>query len=301
VVGLTVIFTWLVVVVGRVEAGPSFQVSNLVTDDPVGHPAPLVDPQLVNAWGISYPATGPFWVSDNAASVATLYSVSPTTEVATKVGFVNIPGEGSVTGQVFNGGNGFNGNQFLFASEDGTISGWRGSIGLGGTAEILVTGSDANVDKGLAVVTIGGNNYVLATNFRAGTVDVFKGNPAAPNLSGTFTDPNIPSGYAPFGIQVLNNTVYVTYALQDSDKEDDVAGAGHGFVDAFDVKGNFLGRIASQGSLNSPWGLAIAPTSFGSLAGDLLVGNFGDGRINAFALGSNTFLANFRTRMAIRL
>jgi len=192
-------------------------------------------------------------------------------------------GSGTPTGQVFNTANGsgaFNGNLFLFVSEDGTISGWRGTLGT--TAEVLQTADNANVYKGTTLDTTNGHSYLLAANFRAGTIDVLKGDLGAPNLTGKFLDPNLPAGYAPFNVQALGNRIYVTYALQDSAKHDDDPGAGRGFVDAFDMQGNLLGRVGSMGTLNSPWGLAIAPASFTGLAGDLLVGNFGDGTINVF-------------------
>jgi uncharacterized protein (TIGR03118 family) len=192
-------------------------------------------------------------------------------------------GSGTPTGQVFNAVNAtgaFDGNAFLFVSEDGTISGWRMSLGT--TAEVLQTANTANVYKGTTLDTTGGHSYLLSANFRAGTIDVLKGDLGAPDLTGKFQDPNLPAGYAPFNVQTFGSTVYVTNALQDSAKHDDDPGAGHGFVNAFNLQGNLLGRIGSMGTLNSPWGLAIAPSSFGSLAGDLLVGNFGDGKINVF-------------------
>jgi uncharacterized protein (TIGR03118 family) len=247
------------------------------------------DGQLLNPWGISSSSTGPFWISDNGAHVSTLYSVDPQTDVATKLSFptptgVMIPGAGSVTGQVFNADTGFNNDRFLFVSEDGTISGWRNS--LGGIAEVLQTGSVPNVYKGVTLETMGGHSYLLAANFGNGSIDVVKGDTSAPALTGSFTDPGLPGGYAPFNIAKLGNTLYVTYALKDGN--DDAPGAGHGFVTAFDLNGNFLGRIGSMGTLNSPWGLAIAPSRFGFLSGDLLVGNFGDGRINIFSADPKT-------------
>lgn len=270
-------------------ADDQFHVTNLVTDDQSVNQAQITDPSLKNAWGIARSGTGPFWVSANKSGVANIYGVAPGTDVTTKQGLVvTIPGDGSVTGQVFNGAGGFNGDIFLFASEDGTISGWRGALGT--NAENLAVANAANVYKGAAIAGINGNSYLYAANFRAGTIDVLKGSPAAPNLASNFLDPALPAGYAPFNIQNLNDKLYVTYALQDATKTDDVAGLGNGFVDVFDVQGNFLGRVATQGALNSPWGLALAPASFGQLAGDLLVGNFGDGRINAFDLATNSFV-----------
>jgi uncharacterized protein (TIGR03118 family) len=275
-------------------AAPLFDQTNLVTNDQTANPAQITDPNLVNAWGISFSPAGPFSVSDNGSGHATLYNVNPNTNATSIVGLVvTIPpaGTGTPTGQVFNTNNAagaFNGDVFLFVSEDGTISGWRGALGT--NAETLQLGSAANVYKGTTEATIGGHSYLYAANFRTGSIDVLKGDPGAPDLSGHFTDPNLPSGYAPFNIQLLGGKLYVTYALQDAAKHDDVAGLGHGFVSVFDTQGNFLGRVASAGTLDSPWGLAIAPSSFGLLAGDLLVGNFGDGRINAFDLLSNAFV-----------
>jgi uncharacterized protein (TIGR03118 family) len=278
-------------------AEPLFDQTNLVTNRQAANPAQITDPNLVNAWGISMSSGSPFWVSDNGTGVATLYNVNPNTNATTINSLVvTIPpvGTGTPTGQVFNTNfaGAFNGNLFLFVSEDGTISGWRGSLGT--TAEVLQTASSQNVYKGTTEATISGHSYLYAANFRAGTIDVLKGDSAAPTLPGTFTDPNIPSGYAPFNIQNLGGKLYVTYAAQDGAKHDDVPGAGHGFVSVFDTQGNFLGRVGTAGTLDSPWGLAIAPVSFAQFAGDLLVGNFGDGRINAFDLSTDTFVGQLR-------
>jgi uncharacterized protein (TIGR03118 family) len=206
-------------------------------------------------------------------------------------GGVAIPpaGAGNPTGQVSNSASAtgaFNGDALLFVSEDGTISGWRPALGT--STEVLQTADTANVYKGATLDTTGGHSYLLSANFRAGTIDVLKGDTGAPALTGNFTDPNLPAGYAPFNVQIVGNRIYVATALQDAAKHDDAPGAGHGFVTAFDLQGNFLGRIGTAGALNSPWGLAIAPTSFGSFAGGLLVGNFGDGMINVFNPDSAT-------------
>lgn len=264
-----------------IRADSVFVQTNLVTDDQSVNHAVLTDLNLKNAWGISSSPTSPFWVSNNGTGTSTLYGVNPLTNFPTKQALtVSIPGDGSVTGQVFNGGTGFNADRFLFVSEDGTISGWRGALGT--VAEILQSPDPTTVYKGAATATIGLNSYLYSANFSAGKIDVLKGSSGAPDLTGSFLDPNLPAGYAPFNIQNLGGKLYVTYALQDGAKHDDVAGAGHGIVDAFDLQGNLLTRIATQGVLNSPWGLAIAPIGFGEYGGDLLVGNFGDGRINAF-------------------
>ena len=272
------------------EAG-AFIATNLVTDDQAAHSAVLTDPNLVNAWGISRTGTSPFWVSDNGTGVATLYRVNPITGVPSIAPLiVSIPGLGNLTGQVAAGVAGsFNGDAFLFVSEDGTVSGWRGALGT--LAETLVIGSPDNVYKGSAFQNILGNGYLYAANFHTGKIDVYKGNGAAPNLAGNFVDPGIPAGYAPFNVQDIGDKIYVTYALQNAAGDEDVAGPGHGFVSVFDNQGNFISRVGSQGTLDSPWGLALAPSSFGAYAGDLLVGNFGDGTINVFDLATNSFLA----------
>jgi uncharacterized protein (TIGR03118 family) len=271
-------------------AAAQFSVRNLVTDDPMVHAGQITDPGLVNAWGLSYAPTSPFWVSSNGTGEAQLYAVNPATQATTKQGLtVSIPGDGTVTGQAFNSNaSAFGGDLFTFVSEDGTISGWRSALGT--TAETLVPGSSANVYKGVAFGTIGGSSYLYAANFRTGAIDVEKGSAAAPSLTGTFADPNLPSGYAPFNVQNLGGTLYVTYAQQDAAKHDEVAGAGLGLVDSYDLQGHLLGRVATAGTLNAPWGLAIAPGSFGAMAGALLVGNFGDGRINAYDPATHAFL-----------
>jgi len=290
----------LAIVAAAVSAAPGtaaaqFAVNNLVTDDPTAHAAQTTDPGLVNAWGLSYSPTSPFWVSSNGTGQAQLYAVNPATQATVKQGLtVSIPGDGTVTGQIFNSnaGSAFGGDLFMFVSEDGTISGWRGALGT--TAETLVAGSSANVYKGVAFGTTGGNSYLYAANFRTGAVDVEKGSAAAPSLSGTFADPLLPSGYAPFNVQNLGGTLYVTYAKQDATKHDEIAGAGLGLVDSYDLQGHLIARVATGGTLNAPWGLAIAPASFGAMAGALLVGDFGDGRINAYDPTTHAFLGQLK-------
>jgi uncharacterized protein (TIGR03118 family) len=226
--------------VANTAKGDVISVTNLVTDDQTVNSAQITDPFLKNAWGISHSTGSPFWVSDNGTGVATLYQVNPTTNATSKVilgsppdpsGGVVIPpaGSGVPTGQVFNTANAtaaFNSDLFLFVSEDGTISGWRGALGT--KAEVLQLADNANVYKGTTLVSTGGHSYLLSANFRAGTIDVLKGDAGAPDLSGKFVDPNLPSGYAPFNIQILGSRIYVTYALQDAAKHDDDPGAGRG-------------------------------------------------------------------------
>jgi uncharacterized protein (TIGR03118 family) len=279
----SVVFT---VAAGVVPATAQLRVdqTNLVSDIP--GLAKLKDPDLVNAWGISSGPTLPFWISDNGTGLATLYSVpgSGPPAVSKFPLTVTIPptagGTTSApTGQVFNtfGGVGFGGAAFLFDSEDGVISGWSG----GTKAVVDKDFGSAAVYKGLAISDPGTNFAVLyATNFRAGTIEAYDSTFASLPLS--FTDPNLPKGYAPFNDKVINGELYVTYAKQDAEKHDDDAGAGHGFVDIFNLDGTLKERLISRGALDSPWGLQIAPASFGSFAGDLLVGNFGNGMINAY-------------------
>ncbi len=236
-------------------------------------------------WGISHSATSPFWISDNGANLSTLYNGS-----GVKQGLVvSIPGP--PTGQVNNigGANDFKvagvKSNFIFATEDGTIA-----ARAAGTVATTMHTTPGAVYKGLAIGNNGSGFFLYAANFHSGHIDVFDNNFNPVSLSGSFTDPALPAGYAPFNVQMLNGKLYVTYALQDAAGHDDVAGPGNGFVNAFDLNGNFLARVASQGTLNSPWGLDIAPAGFGSFANDLLVGNFGDGTINAFDPVSNLFL-----------
>jgi uncharacterized protein (TIGR03118 family) len=171
--------------------------------------------------------------------------------------------------------------RFIFASEDGTLSAFKGApiVTVVPNAQAPAHGA---IYKGLAIDSATAGNFLYATDFHNGNVDIFDSAFHAVTIPGAFTDPNLPAGFAPFGIQNIGGTIYVTYALQDADKEDDVAGPGNGFVDAYDTFGNFIRRVASAGELNSPWGLALAPSGFGRFSGDLLVGNFGDGRIHAF-------------------
>jgi uncharacterized protein (TIGR03118 family) len=259
---------------------------NLVSDLP--KVAQLQDTNLVNAWGVSYNPTGPFWISDNGTGLATLYSV--TNDLfdrphVSKVGLeVSIPGEGNPTGQVFNQDtNSFNGDAFLFVSEDGTISGWRGALGT--NAEVLTMRSNA-VYKGVTLTSLGGETLLLAANFAEGTVDVYDG---TATLIRQLSDTNAPAGYAPFNIQSAGGQIFVTFAKQDDAKHDDVPGFGHGLIDVLDLaSGNFM-RFATGVdaggflfAIDSPWGVALAPDTFGQHAGQLLVGNFGSGTIMAF-------------------
>jgi len=270
-------------------SGNSYVQTNLVSD--LAGVAAATDPHLINPWGISASATSPMWIADNGTGLSTLYTGAG----ATIPLVVTIPppaggtGPSAPTGTVFNTTTlflvGGNPAKFLFSTEDGTIAGWAS----GTTAVLEVDNSSSGaVYKGLALGADADGPLLYATNFHAGTVDVFDVTFAPVSLPGGFFDWFLPKGYAPFGIMTTpDNHVIVTYALQDAAMHDDVAGYGHGYVDEFDADGNFVRRLISGGELDSPWGLAMAPSGFGQFSGALLVGNFGDGRINAYRLHNN--------------
>lgn len=265
----------------------AFVERNLISDQP--GLADQVDTNLVNAWGLAFNPTGPFWVADNHIGVSTLYNSTGGVQ-ALVVTIPAPPGATSPaapTGVIFNGTTNFQvaggPARFIFVTEDGTISGWNS----GTNAELKVDNSSSEaIYKGLAIAS----NLLFAANFHAGTIDVFDSNFAPVMLTNAFVDPNIPTNYAPFNVDVFNDQLYVTYAQQDADKEDDVAGVGNGFVDVYDLSGNLQKRLISAGPLNSPWGMAMAPTGFGEFPGALLVGNFGDGLIHAFDPNTGTLL-----------
>jgi uncharacterized protein (TIGR03118 family) len=243
----------------------------------------------------------PVWVSAADSGVATIYQGalggSPLT-IQPLV--VSIPG-GAPTGQVFNPTSGFvitNGTDsaaalFLFASESGQITGWSPSVPPSTSAQPAVTTPDA-VYKGLALATTANGSFLYAANFHAGTVDVFDSTFTPVHLPGAFVDTKLPRGYAPFNVQEINGSIYVTYAKQDADAHDDVKGHGHGFVDVYTPDGTPVRRLVRRGDLNSPWGMALAPADFGRFSGALLVGNFGDGRIHAFDPHNGHFLGTLQ-------
>src|SRR2546430_6303716 len=288
-----------------------YQRTNLVSD--IAGVARFTDANLVNPWGLSHSPTSPWWVSDNGTGVSTLYQGNGRSVPLV----VTIPppkggtGPSAPTGNVFNSVSSTNPDDFvvrkngksgpsifMFATEDGTISGWnptvdpthailavdRSKVGLGALYKGLATGHNANGD------------FIYATNFRSGTVEMFD---AHFHLVRSFSDPKLfaqcaptPTNqcFAPFGIQNIKGKLYVTFAFQLPGKRDDQAGPGKGFVDVFDTNGNLLQRLIAHGVLNSPWGLALTPANFGPFSNDLLVGNFGNGHINAFDPQTGTFL-----------
>jgi len=260
-----------------------YQQLNLVSDIPGA--AQLLDPNLVNPWGLSSSPTSPLWVSDNGTDKTTLYTGAVGGAPASIVPLVvSIPGGGAPTGQVFNPTGDFGlptGGKalFIFAGEHGDISAWNGAQG---TTAVLMAPSLGGIYKGLALLSTTRGNQLLAANFHDNRIDVFDGSFHRVASHGAFRSVGIPHGYAPFNVAVLDGRVYVSYAKQDAAREDDVAGAGHGFINVFDGHGRFLRHFARRGVLNSPWGLTVAPDGFGDFSGDVLVGNFGDGRIHAF-------------------
>ena len=272
-----------------VSAGGGYTVTNLVSDQ-AGHAA-HVDASLVNAWGLAALPASPWWVSDNGTSVSTLYDAAGD-KIPLTVSVRDAP-----SGLVANAGGDFVVSHdgvsgpalFIFSSESGKIRGWNPTVSTPEAIVAVDRSSDGAIYKGLAIASTPQGARLYATDFHNGRVDVFDGHFNRIASPGAFVDRDIPAGYAPFGIQTLGSSVFVTYAQQDADRHDDVAGPGKGFVDAFDTSGKLLGRVASRGTLNSPWGLAWAPAGFGPFAGDLLVGNFGDGRINAFRPHDGTF------------
>jgi uncharacterized protein (TIGR03118 family) len=245
------------------------------------------DSDLVNAWGMSHGPNTPIWVSDNGADVSTLYTLQPSgIQKAPLV--VKIP-DGAPTGQVFNDTSAFkvpNTNAaalFIFASENGDLDAWNMQAGT--TAVHVGSGPNA-VYKGLALVHSPFGPLLLATDFHNNRVDVYDSSFTRLDVPLLFHDPFLPRGYAPFNVAAVGDQVFVTYAKQDANAHDDVAGRGHGFIDVYTTYGAFEHRLVSRGDLNSPWGMVVAPPTFGRLAGTLLVGNFGNGRINAYDMTS---------------
>jgi uncharacterized protein (TIGR03118 family) len=260
------------------DPGNNYKVTILVSNEE--GEAPLQDPLLVNSWGIAASGSGPWWVSNNGTGTSTVYRGD-----GTKLGLQpTVPG--APTGIVFNGSTSFQMADgvpatFIFASEDGTFSAWNSTINA--DAQVVFSDPGSNY-KGLAIL----GDVLYSTDFASCEVEAFQGNfftgAATPfteiDTAGGFEDASIPAGFCPFGIQAVGESIVVTYAKKEGD--DDVAGQGNGFVRQFDSDGNLVEKIGSRGLLNSPWGVALAPPDFGKFGGCLLVGNFGDGRINAF-------------------
>jgi len=255
----------------------SYTVDALVSDQP--GVALFQDTNLVNAWGLAASATSPWWVADNETSVSTLYNGNTGQPQAL---VVSVGTDSGPTGVVFNGSPGFVVMQggvsgparFIFDGEDGILRGWNPTVDPTHAVVAAQGDPDANF-KGLAIAA----GKLYAADFHNGEVAVFDD---TWHLVDRFTDHGLPAGFAPFGIQAIGSQIFVTFAKQDADAEDEVAGPGLGFIDVFDTSGNLISRVAQRGLLNAPWGLALAPADFGRFSGDLLVGNFGDGKISAY-------------------
>ncbi len=292
----------------RANPSTAYLATDLISDQ-LGV-APVTDPTLVNAWGIALNGTNAaVWISANGTDLSEVYGRDANGNPLTQPFKVAIPG-GAPTGQVFNGSTDFavtdgtttRPSAFIFASEAGMITGWNPAVGIAPgatppslTAEVGYAAPDGAVYKGLALAKVGSANFLFAADFHNNKIDVLDGgfHLVAPNTNGfeSFTDPNLPAGYAPFNVAAIGGKLYVSYAKQDADAHDDVAGPGHGLIDVFETNGRFDMRLVSRGVLNSPWGMVQAPAAFGDFGGALLVGNFGDGRINAFNLTTGQFLS----------
>jgi len=279
------VFTFAVLALVAVPASAvavpgTYTVKALVSNN--GVPGTTVDARLQNAWGLVAGPGTPWWVSDNGADFSTLYNATGVKRN------LNVSVDGAPTGIVFNGdstsfraGPSNAGALFIFATEGGTIAGWNPSLGTAAGVKVDSSGAGA-IYKGLAIATTATGPQLYATDFHNARVDVFDATWAAVLTAGGFVDPTIPAGYAPFGIQTIGTRIFVTFAKQGLGAKDEIDGQGLGFVDAFDSDGNLVARVAQHGQLNAPWGLALAPASFGRFGGDLLVGNFGDGHVNAY-------------------
>lgn len=264
----------------------------------------VIDGNLQNPWGVAVGPGLPFWIADNNSNLSTLYSGNGQIETGVVTGSnavgISIPAsaagvQANPTGQVYNGNGGFTiatskgaeSALFIFDGEGGTISAWAQDSGASAVTAYddgIANGADHAVYKGLALGSVGGVTYLYATDLHNNKIDVFDTNFSRPSaLQGKFADPNMPPGFVPFGITAISNQLYVSYAMRDAAMHDEVAGAGLGYVDVFDSSGNFVSRFASAGALNAPWGIAIAPSGFGTLQGDFLIGNFGDGHINIYS------------------
>jgi uncharacterized protein (TIGR03118 family) len=303
----------LAVVAGLVALGPAagaagqpgnaYHQTNLVSDLP--GLAQLTDPDLVNPWGMAAGPTTPAWVADNGTDRATIYPGFVNGSPITKAGLVvSIPG-GAPTGQVFNPTAGFvvrSGDasgpaRFIFDSEAGLVTGWNPGVPPPAPSTQAQVGASVGgaIYKGLAIATTPAGTFLYAADFHHGRIDVFDQGLDRVQLSGSFTDPAIPPGFAPFNVQELGGRLYVAYAKQDADAEDEVAGPALGFVDVYSTSGQLLRHLIEHGQLNAPWGLVLAPAAgFGRFSGALLVGNFGNGRINAYNPSTGEFLGRLR-------
>jgi uncharacterized protein (TIGR03118 family) len=282
----------------------AYSLSKLVSNGAIA--AALTDAQLVNPRGIVFAPNAPVWVADNGSQTSTAYDGIGTPRLPAVAMPVGMNGAADPTGIVSNGGSQFVINegvksapaQFIFDGEGGTISGWSSAVDAQKALVMYEDGSGGAVYTGLAIATDGtGTTRLYAADFHNNKVDVFDGNFAKTTTIGGFSDPTLPTGYAPFGIQTLvvqNQTlIYVAYAKQDSAARADVVGTGLGLVDVFDTQGTLKTHlIATGGALDSPWGMALAPAEFGTFSNTLLIGDFGDGWINAYDPASGEYVGS---------
>jgi len=287
--------------------GAGFAATTLVSDLPVANSLysnANSDPHLIKAWGVAFNPKGFAWVANNGTSTSTLYDGNGVPQSLV----VSIPpgGAGSAmpTGIVFNGHQDFmvtqNGttgpSAFIFVGQAGTLSGWSPGVDMTHAVKVFDGGGAGTVYTGLAIASQGASDFLYAADFRHATVDMFDSTFTKVTVAGSFIDPAIPSGYAPFGIQAIGNLIYVSYARQDAQASNPVAGAGFGAVDAFDTSGHLVRRIVAPGGpLDAPWGMAMAPANFGPFSNALLVANSGDGTIGAFNPASGAFMGTLST------
>jgi uncharacterized protein (TIGR03118 family) len=268
------------------DAGATASAANLtvkqsdIASDKAG--ALALDKTLKNAWGLAFNPQGAAWVSSNGTGTSKVYKANGDQALADVK--IPAPGKGvsAPTGQVFNDNEAaFENDIFIFVTEDGTVAGWQ--LSDQDVAKQRVDNSSKKaIYKGVTIAKSGGKSQLYATDFHNGKIDVFDDTYHSMKTSGDFTDSMLPSGYAPFNIKEVNGVLLVTYAKQDSNKEDDVKGQGFGYISAFDVDGKFIARLRSKAELNAPWGIALAPKSFDAAPDRLLIGNFGDGLIHAY-------------------
>lgn len=273
----------------------AFATTALVADQSTG--AAHTDAHLVNAWGLAFNPTAFVWVANNGTSTSTLYDGNGAPQTLVVAIPAGTAGAAGPTGIVYNGTGDFKVTQngvsgaspFIFVGEAGTVSGWSPAVNRTNAVTAVDTGGSA-VYKGLAIGSFGGANYLYAADFRNNRIDVYDAGFRKATLPGGFADPNLPAGYAPFGIQAIGDRIYVAYAQRETAGNDEVKGAGLGVVDVYDMGGALVRRLAGGGALNAPWGLALAPANFGDFSNALLVANFGDGKINAYDPGTGAFI-----------
>jgi uncharacterized protein (TIGR03118 family) len=283
---------------GKGKSPNSYLQHNLVSDQ--AGVADQQDTDLVNAWGLAFNPNGPAWVADNGSGHSTFYDGLGNKVGSITIATVNAAGQGVPTGITFNSSNDFQITtnvpaRFLFATEDGGIFAW--APGLAAAVQMVPAANAATtaVYKGLALAGNGTGHQLYAADFHNKKIDVFDATFTPVATAGGFVDPGIPPTFGPFNIMNIQGDLYVAYAMKEANGDDEVAGQGLGFVDVFTADGVLIRRVAAHGNLNAPWGMALAPAGFGRFANALLVGNFGDGTINAFDLKNGTPLGQLRT------